>query len=271
MRLSRSFTMDVTSPNPGSSVETSGSPPRVVIVAAAWGSNWGERAAATRLVAGALALRASVSVVSIEDRTNERYRQPRLRYDGVFPVYSVAAPNGHGDVIGAHGPRDFPLHEDLVRASLMRQAGGIMPEVAAKGILASASLPSTDALVTTTSLEPDVVVLAGPATFWLGDALPVGASRPRVVVLPLCGDDPVLSSMAFGAVLGPMDAIGAFSGAEFHRIAGVLTDDVGSRLRRLRIALPVNRLAAGAVAQRSAGASGSPAARSPAEADPDQR
>src|ERR1039458_4509683 len=33
MRLSRSFTMDVTSPNPGSSVETSGSPPRVVIVA----------------------------------------------------------------------------------------------------------------------------------------------------------------------------------------------------------------------------------------------
>jgi hypothetical protein len=221
--------------------------PRVVVVAEAWGANWGERAAATRLCAGALALRASVSIVSIEDRSNERYRQPRVRYDGVFPVYSVAAPTGRGHAIGARGPRDLPLHEDLIRASLMRQAGAIVPEVAAKGILSSASLPSTDALVTTMSLEPDAVVLAGPSTFWLGDALPVGADRPRVVVLPLCGDDPVLSSMAFQAVLGPMDAIGAFSGAESDRIARLLGDDADSKLCRLRIALPVNRLAAGAV------------------------
>ena len=35
--------------------ETTAPRPRVVIVAEAWGSNWGERAAATRLVAGALA------------------------------------------------------------------------------------------------------------------------------------------------------------------------------------------------------------------------
>jgi hypothetical protein len=220
--------------------------PRVVIVAEAWGANWGERAAAIRLIAGALALRASVSVVSIEDRSNVDSNEPALRYDGVFPVYSVAAPAGRGESVG-HGPRHLG-HSDLVRASLSRQAGGIMPEVAARGILASASLPSPEALDVMYDLGPDVVVLAGPATFWMRDALGVGTDRPRVVVLPLCGDDQVLSSAAARVALGPSDAIGAFSGAEFDRIAQLLGSDAASvsQLHRIRIALPVNRLAAAA-------------------------
>jgi len=220
--------------------------PRVVIVAEAWGSNWGERAAATRMVAGALALRASVSIVSIEDRSNAGYRQPRLRYDGVFPVYSSPAPVGRGDSVGADAPRDNPLHLGLVRASLMRQAGGFLPEIAAEGILASAALPSMEAAATVLSCEPDVVVLAGPATFWLGDALPVEPGRPRVVLLPLSGDDPVLSSAAFGRVLSPVDGVGAFSGGEYDRIARLGTSDAFPRLYHLQLALPVNRLAAAA-------------------------
>jgi glycosyltransferase involved in cell wall biosynthesis len=45
-------------------------------------------------------------------------------------------------------------------------------------------------------------------------------------------------------VLAPTDAIGAFSDGEFDRIARLLRNDDVSRLHRLRIALPVNRLAA---------------------------
>ena len=91
-----------------------------------------------------------------------------------------------------------------------------------------------------------MVVLAGPATFWMGGALTTGANQPRVVLLPLCGDDAVLSSSAFGAALTPVDAIGAFSGSEFDRIARLLDGEAISHLHRLEIALPVNRLAAGA-------------------------
>ena len=75
----------------------------------AWGSNWGERAAATRLVAGALALRADVVIVSIEDRSRRRHRQDRLRHDGLFPVYSAAAPTGRGTAGGiGTTPRTSP-------------------------------------------------------------------------------------------------------------------------------------------------------------------
>jgi hypothetical protein len=220
--------------------------PRVVIVADSWGSDWGERAAATRLVAGALALRASVSVVSIEDLSDQSTQQPPLRYDGVFPVYSISAPADRGDSVGAHGRRDDLLRSDLLRASFMRQPGRILPELAAESLLEEASLPSTDAFLKMVSLEPDVVILAGPATFWMGRALAVDASRPRVVLLPLCGDDPVLSSSAFRAAVAPVDAIGAFSGSEFDRVLRHLEGAAISRLHHLEIALPVNRLAASA-------------------------
>jgi hypothetical protein len=214
--------------------------PSVVVVADSWGSNWGERAAATRMVAGALALSASVSVVSIEDRSQPEFCQPRLRYDGVFPVYSVVSPSTRGP----GGPRDNLHRDDVVRASLLRQPGAILPDMAARGILDLASLPSTEALLTTMSLEPDVVVLAGPATLWMSDALPVAGNRPRVVFLPLCGDDPVLSSRAFGSLLGSIDAIGAFSEAELDRISPLLAENDIRRLQHVEVALPVNRLTA---------------------------
>jgi glycosyltransferase involved in cell wall biosynthesis len=64
------------------------------------------------------------------------------------------------------------------------------------------------------------------------------------VLLPLSGDDPVLSSRAFRPVVDQSDAIGAFSGVEYKRIAGLLPSGSPSGLHRIRIALPVNRLAA---------------------------
>jgi len=232
-------------PSPGIT-EPTAPRPQVVVVVASWGSNWGERAAATRLVAGALALRARVSIVSIEDRSDPRNCQPPKRYDSVFPVHSVAAPTSRGHGVGGLHPQDHLRPSDLIRASFRRQPGGVLPEVAARGLLEEASLPSTDALLKTMALEPDVVVLAGPATFWMGDDLPVGTARPRVVLLPLCGDDPVLSSSAFRVAVAPADAIGAFSHLEFDRIAGLLSGDAVPALQRIEIALPVNHEAAAA-------------------------
>jgi len=202
-----------------------------------WGSNWGEAAAATRLVAGALALRATVIIVSIDDRSalRERDRQPKLRYDGLFPVHSVTGPPV---------PDGAELQADLVRASLARQTGGVMPEIVVRGLLDRAARPSSDAIITTLSLEPDVIVLAGKATFWLAIALPISEDRPRVVLLPLSGDDPALSSPAFGPVADVVESIGAFSDVEFRRIAGTLGADSTAKLRRMHIAFPVNRLAA---------------------------
>jgi glycosyltransferase involved in cell wall biosynthesis len=221
--------------------------PCVVIVTNAWGSNWGERAAATRFVAGAVALRARVVIVSIEDRSRSRYRQDRLRHDGIFPVYSAAAPSGRGTAGGVERAEDVAadaLQSDLVRASLARQPGSMLPEAAARGLMARAGQPSSEAVAMTMAQQPDVVVLAGPAALWMADALPIGSKRPRVVLLPLCGDDPVLSSAAFRPLADQADAIGVFSALELERVTSPLPDESASRVHRLLLALPVNRLAA---------------------------
>ncbi len=240
--------------------------PRVVIVTGAWASNGGEHAAATRILAGAMALHARVVIVSIEDRSKPRSRPPRLRYDGVFPVHSVAAPPGStdlGDGAGADrasrsagstgggwgagagaGNAATSLRASLVRAALCRQPGGLLPEVAARGLLERAALVSEEALTATMDQRPDVVVLAGPATYWMSGALPFGPTRPRVVLLPLCGDDPVLSSQAFRPIAERCDAIGVLSEVELQRVAAGLRADRAPDLRHIRLALPVNQLAA---------------------------
>ena len=240
--------------------------PRVVIVTEAWASNGGEHAAATRFLAGAMALRARVIIVSIEDRSKPRSRPPRLRYDGVFPVHSVAAPPDKGDLgDGAGAGRRIPaggisgggwgagwgagiaatsLRAGLVRAALSRQPGGPLPEVAARGLLERAALVSEEAITATMEQHPDIVVLAGLATFWMGEALPLGPTRPRVVLLPLCGDDPVLSSQAFRPIAEHCNAIGVLSDVELRRIAQGLGTDSALDIRHIRLALPVNQLAA---------------------------
>src|ERR1039458_664642 len=93
--------------------------PHVVIVASGWGANWGERAMATRLLAGALALEAKVSVVSLDTPPALHAGRTRLRYDGIFPVHSTIAPQARRDL------------DTLLRGSLRRQAGGLFPACAA--------------------------------------------------------------------------------------------------------------------------------------------
>jgi len=206
--------------------------PSVVVVTYSWGADWTEANAVVRLVSGALALDARVAIVSLED-PGAALRQPRhIRRDGVFHVYSTAAAPSHND------------RADLLRTAFMRQPGSVMPERALRGALGLEARAGAEALSVISDLRPDVLVLAGTGSFW-SDALPLGSSGPRVVLLPLCGDDPVLSSESLRPLLTRADAIGVFSAAEHRRVAEALSiSATEDRVQHLRVAFPVNRLAA---------------------------
>ncbi|MGO9197573.1 MAG: glycosyltransferase [Acidimicrobiales bacterium] len=209
----------------------------VAIVVAGWGLDWGERRMAIRLVAGAIALNADVVVVSLDDRSHSDNLPPWRRWDGIFPIHSSTA------------RPPSPRLGQVLRASLARQPGSpssraSLSETIASQLLATDAQPSSEALGILDHLKPDVVVLAGVETLWMAVALPLGASRPRVIVLPLLGNDAALSSDAMKPLSEIVDAVGAFSVAE-HRL---LSESVGSRhpeiLHRLRLSFPVNRQAA---------------------------
>ncbi|MGH9292591.1 MAG: glycosyltransferase [Acidimicrobiales bacterium] len=121
--------------------------PRLVLVTRRWGANWGERNAAVRSFVGAAALRAEVSVVSLEDPPPAG-RVP-LRYDGLFPVHSVP--------VGA----DLSSGEPSELADALQTALGLRPQV--------------------------VVLAGGgalPLGGMLWDAF-APSERPRIVALPL--------------------------------------------------------------------------------------
>ncbi|MHB8245076.1 MAG: glycosyltransferase [Acidimicrobiales bacterium] len=211
--------------------------PKVAIVMSAWGSNWGERATAVRLVAGALSLKAEVVVVSLDDRSDPETAPPRRTFDGIFPIHSAAASPSH------------PRVSEVLQASLRRfeqrssPEAAVLPEVASRGLLALDARPSAEAIGIISHLQPDVVVAAGVETLWMGESLPVGEDRPRVVVLPLLGTDTRASSVALAPLAEIADAVGAFS----HSECQLLAESVGSRrrtvLHRLSLPFPVNRQA----------------------------
>jgi hypothetical protein len=206
--------------------------PSVVVVTYAWGVEWAEASAAVRLVSGALALNARVTIVHLDDPVTSLGRPRQDRLDGAFRVRSIPAARSH-DARAA-----------LLRAAFMRQPGSVMPERALRGTLGLEARTGADTASVISGLQPDVLVLAGTGSFW-SDALPLGSSGPRVVLLPLCGDDPVLSSNALRPLLARADAIGVFSAAEHRRVAGALSGSARQdRVQHLRLALPVNALAA---------------------------
>lgn len=207
---------------------------KVVIVASQWGTNWGERSTAIRLCAGALALSADVTIVSLDDRSSEENAPLRRTFDGIFPVHSASAPPAH------------PRVREVLRASLARAEGtispqaGALPDIAARGLLGLDGQPSSEALGIIEHLQPDIVVMAGVETLWLGEGLPVGPTRPRVVFLPLLGADARLASSALEPLAEIVDAIGVFS----HVEGSLLLRSVGVRdrsmVQRLSLSFPVN-------------------------------
>ena len=100
------------------------------------------------------------------------------------------------------------------------------------------------------SLEPDSVVLAGPETWWLPKALGQAGIDPRVVSVPLLGDDPLVDLPQFGPMVASVQSVGVLSQAEHRRVATRL--ETGPRLLptprpeiiELDVAFSVNRPAA---------------------------
>lgn len=211
-----------------------GSRPRVAIVASSWGGIETEANAVLRLVAGAAALTCDITIVSLDDRTDAQSAPPAEYADSIFTVRSVAA---------AHNGLRL---ERLLETAITRQPEGAasLPAIAAERLLGLHERPSDEAAALLAELAPDVVVLGGPETLFLRDRLPVGPGRPRVVVLPLLGDDPLLSSRSLATFAEIADAVGAVSEAEER----LLESSVGRRrpscVQRLRVSLPVNASAA---------------------------
>ncbi len=202
---------------------------------AGWATDWAERRAAIRMIAGAVALSADIVVVSLDDRTDPSRLPPRRTFDGIFPIHSA----------GARVPQR--RLGQVLRASLERQPSSpspSVPEATVRKLLATDGQPSSEALGILDHLKPDVVVLAGVETLWMAEAMPVGPARPRIVVLPLLGTDSLLASDAMKPLAEIADAVCAFSDTEYQ----LLSRSVGSRrpdvLHHLRLSFPVNRQAA---------------------------
>jgi hypothetical protein len=213
--------------------------PQVAVVMSSWGVSSGEHAAAVRLIAGAVAMPADVAIVSLDDRSNPATRPPEVREDGIFTVYSVSA-----------GPSQSRLVDVLATALEYPAVGrasaraAVLPEIASRRLLAIGAEPSGEAPAVLERLAPDVIVLAGVETLWLSEALPVGPSRARVVVLPLLGNDARLDSPGLTPLPEMADAIGAMSEVEHDRLQVSVGRRDASIVRRLRLCFPVNQQAA---------------------------
>jgi hypothetical protein len=211
--------------------------PRVALVAPQWGENSGERAGAIRLVAGALALHADVVIVNLTDLTPRDAAPPAFAYDGILPVHSVHSRFSPSGVVG------------ILEAALWKAEGGRairneLSETAARELLRMEWRPSVEAVSLLGELEPDVVVLAGVETLWLVVHLPVGPTRPRIVVLPLMGSDWRAGSAAFTWLAEFTSAVCASSDAETRNLMTSFGSRNPAMVHRLRFTFPVNPEAA---------------------------
>jgi hypothetical protein len=214
-----------------------GSPagPRVTVVTPAWGGTDSEAALVTRLVAGALARSCDVHVVHLTPSAAAAGdgRARRSVRDGAFSVTHVdAAPAAS-------------LRQALLLGALLRAGpAGALPEVAGEHLLALETSPSDGLVDAVADSRPDVVVVAGTHRID-PEALPALRPRPRLVVMPLLGDDPRLGLASYSAGLSTADAVGAVTAAERRRLNNVLSAGAGARgeppVHDLGVALNVNR------------------------------
>lgn len=203
--------------------------PRVVVVTCHWGEAIDEETTATRLVAGALARRAEVSVVHLVAPPGEA----GCSTDSVFTVHRVPL----------HGAR--PLRAGLLRAALGAQDGGRRLPVGAAALLDryEGAAPGVSELVR--SLAPDSVVLAGHRQPWDLAAL-AGPARPRVVALPFLDDLQRLASPGVRRLLEVADALGVAHPGEGRAVLAALGGRRAGAVVPLDIALSVNRSATAA-------------------------
>jgi hypothetical protein len=207
---------------------------KVTVVTTSWGNVNDERYFATRAYAGAATTVADVTIVHL---TSSPAANPRLR-DGAFGLAEVAATAGR------------PVEEAILLAALASaDRSGRVPEVAGRGLHALEGGRSPELATRIGATAPEVLVVAGLNQGWPASMLDTLQPRPRLVVLPLMGDDPRLSAQGYRDFLRRADVVCATSPGERERVAAVVgsaTEVVGSATEvvDLPLVVPMNTVAA---------------------------
>lgn len=203
---------------------------RIVVTTSSWDADGDESAAVARLVAGAAAAEAAVTVVHLD-------RQHRgavvRRRDGAFELVSVPA-----------SPPEL-LAGALVRAALAAPPDELPPDVGAEVLLRLEGGYAPDLGDLVVELDPDVVVLAGARQWWNPGIVATPRLHARVVSLPLLSDDPMLVSRVHHHLLDLPDAVGVLTEPEralvTQRLVERRGEGHGAHVELLDVALPLNR------------------------------
>lgn len=209
------------------------SPPpelKVTLLTSHWGDSGDERQFVTRLLAGALIKCARVTVIHLTDEGG-RFRTDR---DGGFEVRRLAAT----------APR--PLSQAVLLASL--RSGGAaarLPALAGPDLLSLEGGGSGEIFSALRESEPDVVVICGMQAGSPHASPELLAARPRVAIWPLIGEDALLELPGYRDLLDQADVICAIGGAEHRRLLELGRLARSPDIARLRVPVPVDRVAAG--------------------------
>jgi hypothetical protein len=213
---------------------------RIVLVTARWGASHGEAGAIARLLAGAVSQRCEVGVVSLCTPGPSRVPGPatKTRRDGVFLVHEIAAAAA------------MPVRAGLARAALSLGGEDRLPEVAGARLVELMGGRASGVVELIASLRPDSVLLVGPETWWLPEALGLSVSGARLASVPLIGDDALADLVQLSPLYGGVDAVGVVSEAERRRVTRRPETVIGparsrpTELMELDVAFAVNRPAA---------------------------
>ena len=191
-----------------------------------------------RLLAGALTLGTRVDVVSLCAAGPSTGAAAPVRNDSVFIVHEVTSSAPERSRAG------------LVRAAFGHGGEEHIPAIAGRRLVELGGGRADGVCELISSLRPDSIVLAGPETWWLPEALSSAGAPARVVSVPLLGDDSACELREFGPLLEDVAAVGVLSRREQ---AGVAARHEADRQRavagpaeieELEVAFSVNRSAA---------------------------
>jgi hypothetical protein len=192
-----------------------------------------------RLLAGALSARSQVEVVSLgtAETSLEGREALQTRKDSVFVVHELGASRGDR------------LHMGLVRAALACGGAHELPEIAGARLAELGGGLAQGAVELVAKLKPDAVLLAGPETWWLPEAVRPLRPGTRVVSVPLIGDDALGGLGYLGPLLTGVDAVGVLSRAEGRQVLGRIDASLQSGAARvevsdIEVAFSINRPAA---------------------------
>jgi|GEM_PF-672163 hypothetical protein len=212
---------------PPRSFDDASTRPRVVVITTHWGENPDEETAATRLLAGALALRADVDIVHLVAPPCE----VTTTNESVFSVHSAP-------IYGARR-----LHGELLRVALSPHGGAERVPEPAASILSRCEGEAPDVPSIVNALDPDAIVLAGMHQPHDVDAIVEGSrkDRRRIVLLPYCADAAQFDTPSARRIFELVDAVGTAHTGEERAIRKIYPEIRKDQLVPLDLAFPVNR------------------------------